>query len=89
LILCVLRPRGFPWKGHLSTDDAVRIIEATKPKSAIITDFGMRMIRANPPQEAKYIEESTGIPTVAAVDNMCIELDSRLPEPSLRHSSAE
>jgi len=27
LILCVMRPSGKPWKGHMTTDDAIKIID--------------------------------------------------------------
>ncbi len=78
LILCVMRPRNAPWKGHMSTDDAVKIIEESKPERAIITHFGMRMFYSWPPKEAKYIERETGVPTVAAVDGMRVKISERI-----------
>jgi phosphoribosyl 1,2-cyclic phosphodiesterase len=74
LILCVLRPRGFPWKGHISTDEATKIVEEVKPEAAVITHFGMRMIFANPSKEACFVEKKTGIKTFAAVDSMEINV---------------
>jgi len=69
LLLCVLRPSGKPWKGHMTTDDALRIVEAVKPEMAMTTHFGMEMIfRAK--AEAEIIEKRTGIPTKPAVDGM-------------------
>ena len=72
LILCVMRPSGKPWKGHMTTDDAIKIIEATHPEKAILTHLGMQMIFHGPAKEAKLIEEKTGVSTVAAVDEMLI-----------------
>jgi len=77
LLLCVLRPSGKPWKGHMTTDDALKIVEATKPEMAIITHFGMEMIfRAR--MEAKIIEKEAGIPTKPAVDGMRVTLGEEI-----------
>jgi len=70
LILCVMRPAGNPWKGHMTTNDAIKIIEETKPEKAVLTHFGMKILFQGPAIEAKIIEEKTGIPTIAAVDGM-------------------
>jgi phosphoribosyl 1,2-cyclic phosphodiesterase len=72
LILCVMRPAGKPWKGHMTTNDAIRIIEETAPERAVLTHLGMQMIFQGPAKEAKLIEEKTGVATVAAVDGMRI-----------------
>jgi len=72
LILCVMRPSGKPWKGHMTTDDAIKIVEAAHPEKAILTHLGMKMIFQGPEKEAKLIEEKTSVPTVAAVDGMLI-----------------
>ena len=78
LILSVLRPSGKPWKGHMTTDDAVRIINETRPEMAVITHFGMQMIFRGPAREAKLIEERTGVPTAAAVDGMHITMGEEI-----------
>ena len=70
LLLCVLRPAGSPWKGHMTTDDAKKIIDEAKPEMAVLTHFGMQMIFQGPETEARLIEEKTGVPTVAAQDGM-------------------
>jgi phosphoribosyl 1,2-cyclic phosphodiesterase len=72
LILCVLRPAGKPWKGHMTTDDAIKIIEEAHPEQAVLTHFGMKMIFSGPAKEARLVEAKTGVPTVAAVDGMRI-----------------
>jgi len=70
LILSVLRPSGKPWKGHMSTDDAVRVINEVRPEKTVITHFGMLMILQGIEKEARTIEKSTGVPTIAAKDGM-------------------
>lgn len=72
LILCVMRPSGKPWKGHMTTNDAIKIIEEAHPEQAILTHFGMQMIFKGPAREAKLIEKETGVPTIAAKDGMQI-----------------
>ncbi|MEM2321245.1 MAG: MBL fold metallo-hydrolase [Candidatus Bathyarchaeia archaeon] len=44
IILSVLRPSGQPWEGHMTIDDAIKIVEDVRPKMVIITHFGMQMI---------------------------------------------
>jgi phosphoribosyl 1,2-cyclic phosphodiesterase len=72
LILCVMRPSGKPWKGHMTTDDAIKIVEATHPEKVVLTHLGMQMIFQGPAKEAKLIEEKTGVSTVAAADGMIV-----------------
>lgn len=78
LLLCVMRPSGKPWKGHMTTDDAIRIIEETSPEHVILTHFGMQMIFKGPAKEAKLIEKRTGVPTIAAVDGMQISFGENI-----------
>ena len=72
LILCVMRPAGKPWKGHMTTDDAMKIVEEAGPEHVVLTHLGMQMIFKGPAGEAKLVKERTGVPTVAAVDGMRI-----------------
>jgi len=78
LILCVMRPAGKPWKGHMTTEDAIKIIEEANPENAIITHFGMQMIFRGPRNEAKLIESKTGVPTIAANDGMHIRVGQEI-----------
>lgn len=78
LFLCVMRPAGNPWRGHMTSDDAVKIVKEAKPEMAILTHFGMKMIFKGPASEAKSIQEQTGIPTVAASDGMRISIDEEI-----------
>jgi phosphoribosyl 1,2-cyclic phosphodiesterase len=74
LLLCVMRPSGKPWMGHMTTEDAIKILKESMPERAIITHLGMRMIFEGPSKEAKIIEKETEVPTLAAIDGMRISL---------------
>ncbi|MGB7053930.1 MAG: MBL fold metallo-hydrolase, partial [bacterium] len=53
---------------HLSVDDCGEIIAGIKPKVAIITHFGMTMIRTGPWNVARQLRERTGVAVLAAED---------------------
>ena len=78
LLLCVMRPSGEPWKGHMTTKDAVKIVEEAHPEMAVATHFGMKMIFRGPASEAEVIEEKTGVPTLAASDGMRISVGEKI-----------
>ncbi len=78
LLLCVMRPSGEPWKGHMTTEDAVKIVEEAGPEMVVTTHFGMKMIFRGPAREAKMIEEKTGVPTLAASDGMRISVGEKI-----------
>lgn len=78
LILCVMRPTGKPWKGHMSTDDAIRIVEETRPQQAVLTHLGMSMLLQGPTNEAKLIQEKTGVVALAALDGMIINFQENI-----------
>ena len=61
---------------HLCVDDAREIISAAKPKVAILTHFGMTMLRNNPDEIAKRLSDETGVNVIAARDGMRFNLDS-------------
>jgi phosphoribosyl 1,2-cyclic phosphodiesterase len=72
LMLCVMRPAGKPWTGHMTTNDAIKIVEESHSEQVVLTHLGMQMIFKGPASEAKLIEEKTGVSAVAAVDGMRI-----------------
>lgn len=84
LVLCAMRPSGEPWKGHMTTDDAIKIVEEARPETAVITHFGMKMIFRGPAYEAKLIEQKTGIPTIAASDGMRINVGEEIQVQTLK-----
>lgn len=89
LILCVMRPTGNPWRGHMTTNDAIRIVEEVKPEQAVLTHLGMQMIFQGPAKEAKLIEEKTGVKTIAATDGMRIEFGENIDMPSRKAKKEE
>ncbi|UCE44660.1 MAG: MBL fold metallo-hydrolase [Methanobacteriota archaeon] len=74
MIACVTRPLGQRIPHHLSTEDAGYLIDKIKPEMAVITHFGMRVVQENPETQAKWIEDKTGIRTVAARDFMMLDM---------------
>lgn len=60
---------------HLNASDAERIIDYIKPKLAIMTHFGMTMLRARPWEVAAQIQERTGVKVIAARDGMELNID--------------
>ena len=60
---------------HLNMDDARRIIAQAKPKLAILTHFGMTVIKAKPWKLAEKMQEELSTSVVAARDGMHIDLD--------------
>ena len=96
LMLCVLRPSGNPWKGHMTTDDAIKIVEEAKPEMAVLTHFGMQMIFKGPDNEAKLVEKKTGVKTMAAKDDMRVRIAEEImieaakkKQPSLNEYTVE
>jgi phosphoribosyl 1,2-cyclic phosphodiesterase len=61
---------------HLCVRDAKKIIAAKRPKVAILTHFGMTMLRNKPWAIAKQLSEETGVKVIAARDGMCFDLDT-------------
>ncbi|MBI2956081.1 MAG: MBL fold metallo-hydrolase [Acidobacteria bacterium] len=59
---------------HLSLEDARTLIEAIRPRTAILTHFGMTMVRAKPWELAKELSAETGVEVLAASDGMRFEL---------------
>jgi len=70
LIINCLKPEDDPYKGHLKTDDVVKIVKEAKPKTCIITHFGLKMLRVGPAKEAERIQKESGVKTIAARDGM-------------------
>lgn len=66
---------------HLCLEDAERIITEVKPKVAILTHFGMTMIRAKPWELAAGLSQRTGMEVIAARDGMTFELEKLKEDP--------
>jgi phosphoribosyl 1,2-cyclic phosphodiesterase len=67
---------------HLGLDDAERLVAAVRPRLAVLTHFGMQVLREGPDEAALGISERTGVPTVAARDGQALPLPPPLELPA-------
>jgi len=74
IIVNVLLEKKITGIKHLSLEDAVRIISCIKPKKAIITHFGIRLLRKNLKTLEKNIKTRLGINVVFAYDGMAVKI---------------
>jgi ribonuclease BN (tRNA processing enzyme) len=75
VISTVLRePLRRPGIMHMSLDDAREVIRAVRPKKAVLTHFGMTMLKARPRELAARLSDELGIEVVAASDGMMLPL---------------
>lgn len=72
LILNVPYPGDRGANLNLDTESAIKIISYTRPKVAILTHFGLEMLKADPLQEARRVQKETGVQTIAASDGLVI-----------------
>jgi ribonuclease BN (tRNA processing enzyme) len=76
LILNVPYPGDKAQGKNLDSASAIQIISKVQPKLAIITHFGLDMLKADPLQEAREIQRITGVQTIAAQDGLAISPDT-------------
>ncbi|MDR2866497.1 MAG: MBL fold metallo-hydrolase [Methanomassiliicoccaceae archaeon] len=74
LILPITRPTKARIQCHLCTEDAIGFAQAVRPELILFTHMGVRMIQDGPGAEATYIENATGVRTVAAEDLMTVRI---------------
>jgi phosphoribosyl 1,2-cyclic phosphodiesterase len=60
---------------HLCLEEAEKIIKANKPRLAILTHFGMGMVKAKPWVIADKLTEKLGVKVIAARDGMQVDID--------------
>lgn len=60
---------------HLSIEDVKIIIQKIRPKLAVLTHFGMTMIRAKPWEVAAQLEKELGTKVIAASDGLKLDLE--------------
>jgi ribonuclease BN (tRNA processing enzyme) len=77
LIVNCMRPRDDPWPEQMNAAMAGDLVGKAKPKTAILTHMGMKMLRGVVDREAKWIEQRTGIKTVVARDGMVIDSEKK------------
>jgi len=64
---------------HLTLEEAERVIGEVHPRRAVLTHFGMTMLRAKPHELAAAMSDRLGLEVLAARDGMTLGLD---PEPN-------
>ncbi|MEO0075714.1 MAG: MBL fold metallo-hydrolase [candidate division WOR-3 bacterium] len=62
---------------HLSLADVKSIINQAQPKTAILTHFGMTMLKAKPWLLAEKLSQETGIKVIAAQDGMKYNIEEK------------
>jgi phosphoribosyl 1,2-cyclic phosphodiesterase len=60
---------------HLCLHEAELIIKENKPRLAILTHFGMGMVKAKPWEIAEQLTKKLGVQVLAAQDGMQIDID--------------
>jgi len=74
LIICVVFFEPRPGIDHLSLPDVEALVSRIKPKKAILTHFGMTMLKAKPHIQAEELTKRLGIEVLAAYDGMTLNL---------------
>ncbi len=72
LILNIEKPFKEKCEDCLNSEDAVKIINRVKPKLAVITHFGTKMLTSDPLYESREIQRQTGVQVIAAKDGLVI-----------------
>lgn len=80
LIASVLRPGNKSIPGHMCSRNFVDLINKVKPKVAVMTHLGLKMISNNPVTEAKKISKRTGVKTIAAYDGLSFNVNYNNPK---------
>jgi len=61
---------------HLLPEDVIRILKVARPGVAILTHFGMQVVKAKPGVVAERIAKETKVRTIAAADGMRFSFDT-------------
>jgi phosphoribosyl 1,2-cyclic phosphodiesterase len=78
LILAVTRPLQARIPFHLSTEDAAVMAEIIKPELVILTHMGKKLLKEGPRKQAQWIEDRSGIRTIAGEDDMRVHLKDKI-----------
>ncbi len=60
---------------HLCLEEARRVIEQVQPRKAVLTHFGMTMLKAKPWELAEGMSQDLGLDVQAASDGMTLHLE--------------
>lgn len=70
-----------PGVRHLSSVDAEVLLEQIRPSQAVLTHFGMTMLKAKPWVVAEEMSARLGLPVVAATDGMTLDIEKTVAPP--------
>ncbi|VVB98416.1 Ribonuclease BN [uncultured archaeon] len=73
LVVNAMKPSKDEYAGHLTTDKVIELLMVARPKMALLTHMGMKMLREGPEKEAARMEKETGVRTIAAKDGMAVK----------------
>jgi phosphoribosyl 1,2-cyclic phosphodiesterase len=78
LIINVLRYRDSMDVDHLTFDQAREVIARVRPRVAVMQHFGTKMLEQDPVRLARELEDDLGIRTVAAYDDMRLDVETEV-----------
>jgi phosphoribosyl 1,2-cyclic phosphodiesterase len=88
LVLNATLPARDPRFLHLGAEDAERLVARIRPRLAVLTHLGMKVLRAGADEIALGIATRTGVPTIAARDGWTLPLDPLPTEAAVRARAA-
>jgi len=59
---------------HLCLEDFIKLVKGIKPKTAIMTHFGMKMIQAKPWEIAEKLSKELKTKVIAAGDGLMYDI---------------
>jgi phosphoribosyl 1,2-cyclic phosphodiesterase len=90
LIMSITRPLGARVRYHMCTEDAATLVNEIRPEIAVMTHFGSKLVHEGAGKQARFVQEKTGIRTVAAEDFMRLAMMKTIrrseARPSIRTS---
>jgi len=75
VIICVVFYEPRPGIDHLCLADAEQLISELKPKTTILTHFGMSMLKAKPHLIIEQLKKTLNTEIIAAYDGMTLNFD--------------
>jgi ribonuclease BN (tRNA processing enzyme) len=68
----------------MSTEDAAAMAKEIRPELAVLTHFGSKLINDGVQRQADFVEEESGVRTIAAEDFMRLTMGARITARRLR-----
>ncbi|HOB39087.1 MAG TPA: MBL fold metallo-hydrolase [Methanomassiliicoccaceae archaeon] len=89
LIVNLTCPTSSKIPKHMHTEDAAMLISKIRPEVAVLTHFGIGVIVDGIEAQVRYIEEASGVRTIAAEDFMTIDIGKRITSRNAIDSDAK